>query len=94
MPTADELEEFFAAAEKELQLQFIHKYNYDIVKDKPVEGGRFEWIKKVVPPSLFLFLAMIIVEEHHEAAAEIDKLPMDLLAHIFSFINSFKDLAQ
>lgn len=43
MPTEAELDEFFAAAEKDLQKQFIDKYNYDIVKDEPLKG-RYEWI--------------------------------------------------
>ncbi|KAL4568710.1 hypothetical protein LXL04_024325 [Taraxacum kok-saghyz] len=41
VPTA-ELDEFFAAAEKELHKRFKDKYNYDIVSDTPSEG-RFEW---------------------------------------------------
>ncbi|MBA0788003.1 hypothetical protein Gotri_027474 [Gossypium trilobum] len=44
MPTEAELEEFFAPAEKKLQKQFADKYNYDIVKDEPLEG-RYEWIR-------------------------------------------------
>ncbi|KAL0430296.1 UNVERIFIED_CONTAM: Cyclin-dependent kinase inhibitor 7 [Sesamum radiatum] len=44
MPSEAELEEFFAAAEKNLQRQFIDKYNYDIVKDLPLEG-RYEWVQ-------------------------------------------------
>ncbi|XP_011075297.1 cyclin-dependent kinase inhibitor 7 isoform X2 [Sesamum indicum] len=44
MPSEAELEEFFAAAEKNLQQQFIDKYNYDIVKDLPLEG-RYEWVQ-------------------------------------------------
>lgn len=43
MPTEAELEEFFAAAEKDIQKQFVNKYNYDIVKDIPLEGS-YEWI--------------------------------------------------
>ncbi|MFS7978743.1 putative cyclin-dependent kinase inhibitor [Helianthus anomalus] len=39
-----EIEEFFASAEKERQKRFKDKYNYDIVKDTPLEG-RFEWIQ-------------------------------------------------
>ncbi|KAM1048101.1 hypothetical protein ACFX2I_027300 [Malus domestica] len=39
-----ELEEFFAATEKESQQKFIEKYNYDVVKDEPLEG-RYEWIR-------------------------------------------------
>nr|KYP42160.1 Cyclin-dependent kinase inhibitor 7 [Cajanus cajan] len=44
MPTESELEEFFAAAEKDIQKRFSDKYNYDIVKDVPLEG-RYEWVK-------------------------------------------------
>lgn len=50
MPSDDDLEEFFSSAEKNLQKQFIDKYNYDVVKDEPSEG-RFEWvqIKEIQP---------------------------------------------
>uniref|UniRef100_A0A2N9H7J1 Cyclin-dependent kinase inhibitor n=1 Tax=Fagus sylvatica TaxID=28930 RepID=A0A2N9H7J1_FAGSY len=44
MPTESELEEFFAAAEKDVQKRFAEKYNYDIVKDIPLEG-RYEWVR-------------------------------------------------
>ncbi|RDX81943.1 Cyclin-dependent kinase inhibitor 6, partial [Mucuna pruriens] len=44
MPTESELEEFFATAEKDIQKRFSDKYNYDIVKDVPLEG-RYEWVK-------------------------------------------------
>ncbi|KAL8251092.1 hypothetical protein R6Q59_034785 [Mikania micrantha] len=43
-PPAAELEEFFSAAEKDLQNRFKDKYNYDIVNDVPLKG-RFEWIQ-------------------------------------------------
>lgn len=43
MPSASEIEEFFAAAEKYEQKRFAEKYNYDIVKDYPVEG-KYEWV--------------------------------------------------
>lgn len=49
MPSEAELEEFFAAAEKDLQKQFVDKYNYDIVKDEPLEG-RYEWVQLQVKP--------------------------------------------
>ncbi|KAK6116247.1 hypothetical protein DH2020_050043 [Rehmannia glutinosa] len=49
MPTEAELEEFFADAEKNLQKQFIDKYNYDIVKDEPLEG-RYEWVPVQLKP--------------------------------------------
>ncbi|KAJ9564535.1 hypothetical protein OSB04_000501 [Centaurea solstitialis] len=44
MPSATELEEFFASAETELHKRFKEKYNYDIVNDTPLEG-RFQWIQ-------------------------------------------------
>ncbi|KAF3974855.1 hypothetical protein ACB098_02G165400 [Castanea mollissima] len=44
MPTESELEEFFSTAEKDIQKRFKEKYNYDIVKDAPLEG-RYEWIR-------------------------------------------------
>ncbi|KAL1809920.1 hypothetical protein ACET3Z_026910 [Daucus carota] len=42
MPSDAEIEEFFAAAEKKIQKEFTEKYNFDIVKDKPLKG-RYEW---------------------------------------------------
>uniref|UniRef100_A0A7N0UBP9 Cyclin-dependent kinase inhibitor domain-containing protein n=1 Tax=Kalanchoe fedtschenkoi TaxID=63787 RepID=A0A7N0UBP9_KALFE len=44
MPPEAELEEFFAAAEKQVQQRFTNKYNYDVVNDVPLAGGRYEWI--------------------------------------------------
>ncbi|PWA62479.1 hypothetical protein CTI12_AA363700 [Artemisia annua] len=44
VPSAEELDEFFKEAEKHQQKQFIEKYNFDIVKDVPIEG-RYEWVK-------------------------------------------------
>ncbi|XP_030498562.2 cyclin-dependent kinase inhibitor 7 [Cannabis sativa] len=44
MPTELELEEFFTVAEKNIQKRFQDKYNYDVVKDSPLEG-RYEWIR-------------------------------------------------
>ncbi|KAL9158147.1 hypothetical protein ABFS82_08G048600 [Erythranthe guttata] len=49
MPTQAELEDFFTAAENNLQKQFIDKYNYDIVKDEPMEG-RYEWVQIQLKP--------------------------------------------
>ncbi|XP_073022976.1 cyclin-dependent kinase inhibitor 5-like isoform X2 [Primulina eburnea] len=43
MPSAVEIEKFFAAAEKYEQKRFAEKYNYDIGKDYPVEG-KYEWV--------------------------------------------------
>ncbi|KAK6255159.1 Cyclin-dependent kinase inhibitor domain - like 4 [Theobroma cacao] len=44
IPTAQEMDEFFAVAEEEQQRQFIEKYNFDPVNDKPLPG-RYEWEK-------------------------------------------------
>ncbi|CAJ1929677.1 unnamed protein product [Sphenostylis stenocarpa] len=44
MPTELELEEFFATAEKDIQKRFQDKYNYDVVKDVPLEG-RYQWVQ-------------------------------------------------
>lgn len=43
-PTAEEIDEFFSAAEKYEQKRFTEKYNYDVVKDIPLEG-RYQWIR-------------------------------------------------
>lgn len=44
MPSAEEIEEFFAAAEKCDQKRFTEKYNYDFSKDVPLEG-RYQWVR-------------------------------------------------
>ncbi|KAA3479662.1 cyclin-dependent kinase inhibitor 7-like isoform X2 [Gossypium australe] len=44
MPTEAELEDFFVVAEEKLRNQFAEKYNYDILKDQPLEG-RYEWAR-------------------------------------------------
>ncbi|KAL8247023.1 hypothetical protein R6Q59_008239 [Mikania micrantha] len=44
MPPESELEEFFAAAQENINKRFKNKYNYDILNDIPLEG-RFEWIQ-------------------------------------------------
>ncbi|KDP39379.1 hypothetical protein JCGZ_01136 [Jatropha curcas] len=44
IPTSLEMDEFFARAEEEQQRQFIEKYNFDPVNDKPLPG-RYEWEK-------------------------------------------------
>ncbi|THG05795.1 hypothetical protein TEA_026406 [Camellia sinensis var. sinensis] len=44
MPAAAEIEEFFSAAEKYEQKRFVDKYNYDVVKDVPLEG-RYQWVR-------------------------------------------------
>ncbi|GAV70293.1 CDI domain-containing protein [Cephalotus follicularis] len=43
-PSQAELDEFFAVAEEQEQKRFIEKYNYDIVKDTPLEG-RYQWVR-------------------------------------------------
>lgn len=45
MPPQDEIEEFFSVAEKYEQKRFAEKYNYDVVKDAPLEGGRYQWVR-------------------------------------------------
>lgn len=47
IPTAHEMDQFFAGAEEEQQKQFVEKYNFDPVDDKPLPG-RYEW-EKVAP---------------------------------------------
>ncbi|KAK9678566.1 hypothetical protein RND81_11G219700 [Saponaria officinalis] len=41
-PSESEIEDFFSSAEKDLQKRFSDKYNFDVVKDVPLEG-RYEW---------------------------------------------------
>ncbi|CAI9776965.1 unnamed protein product [Fraxinus pennsylvanica] len=43
-PSSSEMDEFFACEEKQQQTQFIEKYNFDPVNDKPLPG-RYEWVK-------------------------------------------------
>ncbi|CAA0827635.1 Cyclin-dependent kinase inhibitor 7 [Striga hermonthica] len=43
-PPPAELEMFFAAAEKHDQKRFLEKYNYDIVRDVPLEG-KYQWVR-------------------------------------------------
>ncbi|KAK7292959.1 hypothetical protein RJT34_15817 [Clitoria ternatea] len=43
IPTAYEVEEFFAYAEKQQQTIFMDKYNFDIVNEVPLPG-RYEWV--------------------------------------------------
>ncbi|KAI9113475.1 hypothetical protein K1719_015402 [Acacia pycnantha] len=45
MPTELEIEEFFAAAESDIQKRFAEKYSYDIVRDVPLLEGRYEWVQ-------------------------------------------------
>lgn len=47
IPTAHEMDEFFAGAEEEQQRQFVDKYNFDPVDEKPLPG-RYAW-EKVSP---------------------------------------------
>lgn len=44
IPSPAELEEFFSKAEKYEQKRFAEKYNYDIVKDVPMEGS-YQWVR-------------------------------------------------
>ncbi|XP_061367143.1 cyclin-dependent kinase inhibitor 7 [Gastrolobium bilobum] len=43
-PPEAEIEEFFAMAEKYEQKRFAEKYNFDIVRDMPLEG-RYQWVR-------------------------------------------------
>ncbi|XP_058735413.1 cyclin-dependent kinase inhibitor 6 [Vicia villosa] len=40
----EEIDEFFARFEREEQKRFSEKYNFDIVRDVPLEG-RYEWVR-------------------------------------------------
>ncbi|XXG86602.1 hypothetical protein AAC387_Pa11g1464 [Persea americana] len=44
MLSEEEIDAFFSKFEKEEQRRFAEKYNYDVVKDVPLEG-RYEWVK-------------------------------------------------
>ncbi|XP_028780974.1 cyclin-dependent kinase inhibitor 3 isoform X2 [Neltuma alba] len=44
IPTAYEMEEFFAFAEKQQHRIFMEKYNFDVVNDVPLPG-RYEWVQ-------------------------------------------------
>ncbi|KAL1294844.1 cyclin-dependent kinase inhibitor 5 isoform X1 [Arachis ipaensis] len=44
IPTAHEMDEFFAEIEQAQQRQFMEKYNFDPVNEKPLPG-RYEWEK-------------------------------------------------
>ncbi|XP_039006877.1 cyclin-dependent kinase inhibitor 7-like isoform X2 [Hibiscus syriacus] len=44
MPSKAEIDEFFSVAEKYQQKRFAEKYNYDIVKDVPL-NGRYRWLR-------------------------------------------------
>ncbi|KAI7726058.1 hypothetical protein M8C21_004729 [Ambrosia artemisiifolia] len=44
MPSAQEIEEFFARHAQEQQRLFSEKYNFDIVNEKPLQG-RYEWVR-------------------------------------------------
>ncbi|KAK8626854.1 hypothetical protein V6N13_134484 [Hibiscus sabdariffa] len=43
-PSQEEIEEFFSVAEKYEQKRFVEKYNFDPVKDMPVDG-RYQWVR-------------------------------------------------
>ncbi|XP_019228131.1 PREDICTED: cyclin-dependent kinase inhibitor 7-like isoform X2 [Nicotiana attenuata] len=49
MPSETDLEEFFAAAEKDILKRFTKKYNFDFVKEDPLEG-HYEWVRSTVKP--------------------------------------------
>ncbi|NP_001312619.1 cyclin-dependent kinase inhibitor 7-like [Nicotiana tabacum] len=49
MPSETDLEEFFAAAEKDILKRFTKKYNFDFVKEEPLEG-HYEWVRSTVKP--------------------------------------------
>lgn len=44
MPSSAEIDEFFSSAEKDLQRQYAEKYNFDFVKEQPLEG-RYNWVR-------------------------------------------------
>ncbi|XP_040965966.1 cyclin-dependent kinase inhibitor 7 isoform X4 [Gossypium hirsutum] len=44
IPSQAEIDEFFSVAEKYEQKRFAEKYNYDIVKDVPLDG-RYQWLR-------------------------------------------------
>ncbi|KAI3694373.1 hypothetical protein L1987_77338 [Smallanthus sonchifolius] len=44
MPSAQEIEEFFARHAHEQQRLFSEKYNFDIANEKPLQG-RYEWVR-------------------------------------------------
>ncbi|KAK3021662.1 hypothetical protein RJ639_046386 [Escallonia herrerae] len=44
IPTTQEMEEFFATAEREQQRLFTEKYNFDVANDMPLPG-RYEWVR-------------------------------------------------
>ncbi|XP_058097094.1 cyclin-dependent kinase inhibitor 5-like [Magnolia sinica] len=44
MPSVAEIEDFFAAAEKDEKKRFAEKYNFDVEKEVPLEG-RYEWVR-------------------------------------------------
>ncbi|XP_058187349.1 cyclin-dependent kinase inhibitor 1-like [Rhododendron vialii] len=44
IPSEAEIEEFFAAAESEVERRFREKYNFDLVNFVPLEG-RYEWVR-------------------------------------------------
>nr|GLL18845.1 cyclin-dependent kinase inhibitor 4-like [Ipomoea trifida] len=51
-PLAEEVEEFFAAADEQKCLQeFSDKYNFDFENEKPMEG-RYEWVKLFEEPAM------------------------------------------
>ncbi|XP_050364763.1 cyclin-dependent kinase inhibitor 5-like [Argentina anserina] len=47
IPTALDMDEFFAQAEQQQHKLFMEKYNFDIISDTPL-SGRYEW-EQVIP---------------------------------------------
>ncbi|KAF0915592.1 hypothetical protein E2562_037043 [Oryza meyeriana var. granulata] len=43
-PPEEEMEAFLAAAESSVARRFAARYNYDVVKDAPMDG-RYEWVR-------------------------------------------------
>ncbi|KAL0287347.1 UNVERIFIED_CONTAM: Cyclin-dependent kinase inhibitor 3, partial [Sesamum angustifolium] len=43
VPSARDLEDFFACEEQFLQRHFVEKYNFDFMNDLPLPG-RYEWV--------------------------------------------------
>ncbi|KAJ8568908.1 hypothetical protein K7X08_032605 [Anisodus acutangulus] len=46
IPTRNDIEEFFAACEKDMFKRFREKYNFDLEKEEPLEG-RYEWVQRI-----------------------------------------------
>ncbi|KAK4368428.1 hypothetical protein RND71_012220 [Anisodus tanguticus] len=46
IPTRNDIDEFFAACEKDMFKRFREKYNFDLEKEEPLEG-RYEWVQRI-----------------------------------------------